>query len=103
MEIRAEMIPFPTELNCFVFDQRDLTLKFKQIAIGEGTFTVICEYPAQFHLDDLCDFLHGYTLTVSPALMHTVLPLISAHTSMQVGLWKVCPSALVQTWRQALT
>ena len=97
------MLPFPTELNCFVFDQRDLPLKFKQIALGEGTFTVICEYPAQFHLDDLCDFLHGYTLTVSPALMQMPLPFTSAQTSMAVGLCSARPLALVRIMRQALT
>ena len=44
-----------------------------------------------------------YSLTVSPALMHTVLPSTSAQTSVQVGLWRVRPSALARMLRQALT
>ena len=41
-------------------------------------------------------FVCVYTFTVFPALMHTVLPFTSAHTSMQVGLWKTVPTVMEQ-------
>ena len=47
--------------------------------------------------------IRPYTLTVSPALMTTRLPSMSAQTEIAVGLWRVLPSAEVRMARQAFT